>query len=104
MFACEQTLIIIIMNNSLSKFSFYGMIINMVNCMRLKISLIVKKSFSAWISFAWAPARDDSDWATSDNEIWPLSSLILSVSTCLSNKLTFDLLIFSFSFAEISPV
>lgn len=31
------------MNNSLSKFSFYGMIINMVNCMRLKISLKDKK-------------------------------------------------------------
>ena len=66
--------------------------------------MLVKKSFSACISFAWAPAKEDSDWATSDNEIWPLSSLILSVSTCLSNKLTFDLLILSFSFAEISPV
>ena len=66
--------------------------------------MLVKRSFSACISFAWAPANDDSDCATSDNDMFPLSNLILSVSTCLSNKLTFDELITSFSLEEIKPV
>ncbi len=66
--------------------------------------MLVNKSFSALISFAWAPAKEDSDCATSDSEIFPLSSLILSVSTWRSNRLTFDILILSFSLAETKPV
>ena len=56
------------------------------------------------MNWALAPAKKDSDWATSDTVIWPLSNLILSVSTCLSNKLIFFWFILYFSFAKMRPV
>ena len=56
------------------------------------------------MKLASAPANDDSDCETSDKLIWPLSSLILSVSTCLLRSSTLALLISNFSFAEINPV
>ena len=66
--------------------------------------MLVKTSFLACINFACASAKDDSDCATSEIVTCPLSSLIVSVSTCLSSKFTFALLISNFSFAKISPV
>ena len=55
------------------------------------------------MNLAWASAKEDSDWAKSAILTWPLSTLILSVSTCLSDKLTFLLFIENFSFAKIKP-
>ena len=49
----------------------------------------------AVIRLAFAPAKEDSDWAKSVRVIYPFCSLALSNSTCLSNKLTFKLLNFS---------
>ena len=69
-----------------------------------KLSLFVTTSLSAIIKFALAPAREDSDWATSETVISPLSSLILSVYTCLSNRFTFSKFILYFSFAKTNPV
>ena len=66
--------------------------------------MLVKKSFCACIDFASASASEDSDCATSDKVILPLSNLILSASTCLSNKSTLALFIWIFSFARIKPV
>ena len=60
-------------------------------------------SFWDWIKSACAPANEDSDWAKSDEVIWPLSSLALLVSTCLSNKLRLLWLIFNFLLASINP-
>ena len=56
------------------------------------------------MKLASAPASEDSDCETSDKLICPLSSLILSVSTCLPRSSTLALLISNFSFAEIKPV
>ena len=68
-------------------------------------SLVVLSKFvcearnSVWalIKLAFAPAREDSDWAKSVKVISPFWSLALSDSTCLSNKLIFDKLNISFS-------
>ena len=66
--------------------------------------MAVTKSFWELINCAWAPAKDDSDWAKSAKVIIPLSSLFWSVSTCLSNKSKFSLFILNFLFAKITPV
>ena len=61
-----------------------------------KLVLEERSSVFALINLAWAPAKEDSDWARSVRVISPFCNLALSDSTCLSNKLTFDLLKFSF--------
>jgi hypothetical protein len=53
-----------------------------------KLLLAAKSSVFASIKFAFAPARDDSDWAKSVKVISPFCRRELSVSTCLSNKST----------------
>ena len=54
-----------------------------------------RSSVFALISFALAPAKDDSDCAKSVKVISPFCNLALSNSTCLSNKLTLEKLNFS---------
>ena len=59
---------------------------------------VFEDNSSVWalIKFALAPASEDSDWAKSVKVISPFWSLALSESTCLWNKLTLDILNFSF--------
>ena len=60
-----------------------------------------KSSVFALIRSAFAPAREDSDWAKSVKVISPFCNLALSDSTCLSNKFTFEILNFLFSVLNI---
>ena len=60
-----------------------------------------RSSVLALIKLAFAAANDDSDWARSVRVISPFCNLALSNSTCLSNKLTFEILNFSFLFLKI---
>ena len=55
-----------------------------------------RSSVFALIKSALAPAKEDSDWAKSVKVISPFWSLALSESTCLSKRLTFVKLNFSF--------
>ncbi len=55
-----------------------------------------RSSVFAFIKFALAPAKDDSDWARSVKVISPFCNLALSNSTCLSKRFTFEILNFSF--------
>ena len=61
-----------------------------------KFDIEDKSSVFALIKFAFAPARDDSDWAKSVRLTSPFCTLALSYSTCLSNKFTFEILTLSF--------
>ena len=80
-----------------SKITFSSKIFELGIFSPVTLSKIVfddKSSVFAFIKFALAPARDDSDCAKSVKVISPFCNLALSESTCLSNKFTFDILNF----------
>ena len=59
-----------------------------------KFVFVAKSSVVALIKLAFAPAKEDSDWAKSVKVISPFCSRALSDSTCLSKRLTLDWLNF----------